>query len=110
MWEDLRVFIVVLLAICGGISAILTAWEKLGKLFHPYKELEDIVAEHGRRLDAHDKMFVNDNRRLEDHSKLAKRIYQVNLALLNHFIDGNGVDHMKVIREELQNDLIETDW
>lgn len=108
--EDFKIFLLVLLAICGGVATVLTAIEKIGKIVNPYKALLETVAEHGRRLDAHDKMFINDNRRLEDHSKLAKRIYQVNLALLNHFIDGNGVEHMKVIRDDLQNDMIEADW
>lgn len=107
MWEEAKIFLLVLLAICGGITTILTAAEKLGKIIHPYKELAQTVADNTRRLDAHDKLLDNDNRRLNDQVQLTKRIYQVNLALLNHFIDGNGVEQMKELRENIQNDLVE---
>ena len=107
MWEEAKIFILVLLAICGGIITILTAAEKVGKIIHPYRRFAEIVADHGRRIDAHDKLLDNDNRRLNDQVQLTKRIYQMNLALLNHFIDGNGKEQMKELREAIQNDLVD---
>lgn len=106
MWEDVKVFMLVLLAICGGITTVLTAAEKVGKFLHPYKELTERVHKCETRLDAHDRHLDNDNRRLAEQSQLTRRIYQVNLALLNHFIDGNGVEAMKKLREDIQNDLV----
>ena len=59
------------------------------------------------RLDKHDTYFKNDKDAIADIKNLSRENLRVNIALLNHFIDGNGIDKMKMLREELEDNLLE---
>ena len=48
----------------------------------------------------------NDKQAIADIKEMAKENMRVNLALLNHFIDGNGVEKMKELREEIQDRIV----
>ncbi len=66
------------------------------------------------RLDAHDRMLDNDNRRikhnteqLEDAHKFQGVMCRVMLAQLNHELSGNDISHLKESRDELNRYLAE---
>lgn len=48
----------------------------------------------------------NDVERFERQEELAKVQLKALLSLVNHMIDGNGIDGMKKIRNELQDILV----
>lgn len=112
-FTDVQVFIMVFLAVCGGIVLIGNAVKTLIPLFTPYKKIEKEQGEHKQRLDKHDQFFANDqasikelNEGIEELKQAIRDNSRVNLAILNHFIDGNGKEEMKALRNEVQNRLI----
>lgn len=112
-FTDIQIFVMVFLSVCGGIVLIGNAIKTLIPLFTPYKKLEKEQGEQNKRLDKHDQFFANDQAAIAELQKANTELKQVirdnsrvNLAILNHFIDGNGKEEMKALREDVQNRLL----
>lgn len=93
-------FIQACLAVCGGVSIVGGASTVVYRWLNPaiklsarVKKLEDYSEKDYERLKA-----------IEDIQKLQNKSLA---AMLNHQIDGNGVESMKQIRDELLDSLIE---
>ena len=78
--------------LCGGIMAIvaLVRW-----LITPFKKLDN----HENRITVLEK--TADERKHTDQFMMKS----LN-AIVNHMIDGNGVDQLKQVRDEYQNEII----
>lgn len=91
---DYTISLQALFWIAGGIAAL---WGMF-KLFRtPFDKIDD----HERRL-----------RNLEDDRKERQKtdtlILKALNAMTNHMIDGNGIDKLKAVRDDLQNSIIES--
>lgn len=91
------------LAIIGGGVKIII------QTFSPFRNLKDRVAKCEVRLDKHDEFLSNDKTALTELKNLSKENLKVNIALLNHFIEGNGIDKMKVLRDDIQSKMFEVE-
>ena len=101
----------IILAVCGGITAVAAAIGVIAVLVKKAKspnqhqnERLDILE---NRVDKHDELLGNDNKRLksiEDGNRVTQRAL---LALLAHGIDGNDIESMKKAKDDLQQYLIE---
>lgn len=79
--------------LCGGIAAIVG----MVKLFkHPFDKLDD----HERRLSK-----LEEDR--QERKATDKVILTTLSAMVNHMIDGNGVQELKKVRDDLQKSIIE---
>lgn len=58
------------------------------------------------RLNNHDALFMNDNKRLEGIEEGNKVTQKALLALLSHAIDGNNQKQLVIARDDLQDYLI----
>lgn len=103
--EDITINMAQLVSIAGGITAIAACWKLLSK---PYNELKDRVTSLEKKTVSHDGIFERDKKQLDkidellDDSKQANQLTQKMLFLiLNHSIDGNGVQEMKKLRDQL---------
>ena len=92
-------YVQMILAICGGIGIIGSAGAVVFKIIRPAVNINSRVAELERRSQSDYKAI---------HSLIESNRTQ-NLALLamvNHMIDGNGVDRLKETRDRMQRELM----
>lgn len=91
-----------------GLVAIVAAGVKgILYLMTPYRETRQKIEEHEKRLDEHDQYLKSDKEKLESLTKLSKDSLKLQLALINHTIDGNGIEKMKQVREDIQNEIFD---
>ena len=105
--NDIQVTFQTILAFFGALAVIAGGVKVIAQMFSPFKELRARVGVGEARLDKHDTYFKNDKDAIADIKNLSRENLRVNIALLNHFIDGNGIDKMKMLREELEDNLFE---
>ena len=105
--NDIQVTFQTILAFFGALAVIAGGVKVIAQMFSPFKELRGRVGVCEKRLDEHDAYLKNDKDAITDIKDLSRENLRVNIALLNHFIDGNGIDKMKIIREELEGNLLE---
>lgn len=103
----LNVTIDTILAFFGALAIIAGGVKIILQMFSPFKKQNDRITACEQRLDKHDELLHNDKNALTELKRLSKENMKVNLALLNHFIEGNGVDKMKILRDEIQKDIFD---
>ncbi len=101
--NEIQVTISTILALFGALAVIAGGVKVIMQMCSPFKRLVERISECEKRLDTHDIFLSNDKQAIADMKEMAKENMRVNLALLNHFIDGNGVEKMKELREEIQD-------
>ena len=92
MQNDINISLAQTVWILGGISAI---WAFLKWALTPLKKVED----HEKRISVLEQ--ATDERRRTDQFMMKSMN-----AIVNHLIDGNGVDQLKRVRDEYQNEII----
>ena len=92
MQNDVTISLAQTLWLIGGITAVVTfvTW-----LMKPFKKIDD----HESRIQVLEKSA--DERKQTDQFMMKS----LN-AIVNHMIDGNGVDQLKQVRDEYQNEII----
>lgn len=92
MQSDVTFSLAQVIWLCGGIMAIVAF---IGWLMKPIKKLDD----HENRIKALEQQ--------EAERKATDRYTTKALnAIVNHMIDGNGVDKLREVRDEYQNEII----
>ena len=104
---DIQVTFQTILAFFGALAVIAGGVKVIVQMFSPFKELRGRVGVCEKRLDEHDTYLKSDKDTIADIKNLSRENLRANIALLNHFIDGNGIDKMKLLREELGDNLLE---
>ena len=92
MQNDINISLAQTVWLLGGISAI---WAFLKWALTPLKKVED----HEKRISVLEQS--TDERRRTDQFMMKSMN-----AIVNHLIDGNGVDQLKRVRDEYQNEII----
>ena len=90
----------IILAIAGGIVVLYNAFKAILSAITPFKKMKD-------KIDKHDELLDNDNKRLFSIERSNQMLCKSMLALLDHEITGNSVDKLKNVKSEMQNYLIE---
>ena len=88
-----------ILAFCALLTAIWGVWKIVKEIKKPNDDLKEKVTEHDMLLD-------NDDKRLASIEESNKMTLQCLLVIINHEITGNGIEKMKLARDELQEYLI----
>lgn len=92
MTNDITISLSQVIWICGGVLGIaaFVSW-----IMKPFKKIDD----HESRIKV-----------LEDSADERKHTDQFMMkslnAIVNHMIDGNGIDQLKQVRDEYQNEII----
>lgn len=89
-----------ILGIAGGIVVLYNASKAILEALSPFKTMK-------RKIEKHDILLDNDNKRLLSIEKSNQMLCKSMLALLDHEITGNSVDKLKNVKSEMQNYLIE---
>lgn len=84
-----------LLGIAGAVVLLGNFFKTVGSWLAPAKRLTETVEEHERKL-------KNDDKRLNQQDADNQMMLKCLFVLINHDIDGNGIDKLKSTREELQ--------
>ena len=87
-WEKLLV-LAAAIVLLGNMLKTLNAW------INPFKKIVDKVDEHEAKLN-------NDDKRITQQDNDMQMMLKCMFVLMNHDIDGNGVDKLKATRDELQ--------
>lgn len=88
------------IVLLGNVGVVISRW------ISPAIKQKDLVEEHSRQIAALEEHEQADLERLEHLQEMNKLQLQSLICLLNHMIDGNGVDKMKETREDIQELLI----
>jgi hypothetical protein len=88
-----------IMGLCALATALFGVWKIIKEVKKPSDELK-------AEVEQHDRLLKDDNERLKDLELSNKMILQCLLVIINHDITGNGIDKMKVARDELQEFLI----
>lgn len=83
-----------LLAICSGIAIICGAGAWVVKIVKPALGVKERLD----KLEATTNQYIAMLKSIESDNRLQNRLL---LSMINHQIDGNGIDSMKKIREEM---------
>lgn len=92
MQNDITLSLAQIIWICGGILGIaaFVSW-----IMKPFKKID----EHERRISTLEKSV--------EESKVTDRyITRALNAIVNHMIDGNGIEKLKEVRDEFQDEII----
>lgn len=96
---------VTILGICGGITTIISAIEKI---VNASRAVNAPNAEQNRRLkeleircDRYDTFFSSDKQRITDLEQSLSILMQGTLALISHAVNGNDVDKLKDTQEHM---------
>lgn len=90
----------VLLSLCGAVSAAGLAWSYVQRWRKPGRDLAG-------KVDAQAKMLDNDNRRIGELQEGNRLVIRGLMQLMEHEIDGNHVDRLREARDEMQQYLID---
>lgn len=104
--DNIQVTFSTILAFFGAVSVIAGGVKVITQMLSPFKKLSDRIDECERRLEKHDGLFANDKKALDKLQENDKSNTKVIIVLLNHFIDGNGIQKMKELREEIQDRIL----
>lgn len=80
-----------LLWLAGAICTLAAAWKII---------VNNPVSTHGKKIEELEK-------RSKESSETERMLCKCMLALLDHEITGNGIEHMKQIKSEMQTHIIE---
>lgn len=92
--------VIVLLAACGAVSAVGSAWGYIQKWRKPGQDMADTLEHHTKCLD-------NDNKRLAEQGESINLLMRGVMQLMTHEIDGNHVDKLREARDAMEQYLIE---
>lgn len=98
-----------IMAIGGGIVLLGNVAAVLWKIISPGIRLRDTVGKNKEAIERLRRHEQNDFESLKDIRQIEKEQCRVMLVMLNHMIDGNGVESMKKTRAELEKLITEID-
>lgn len=88
-----------------GMTAFIVS--KINKYKKPNQIQDERLNKIENRIESFEKMFANDNNRIEEIERGNRVTQRALLALLSHGIDGNEIDAMSKAKSELENYLIQ---
>lgn len=96
-----------LLEFLGALTVLASGVKAIAYFLSPYKDTKKKIDEHEKRLNEHDRYFKNDKEQLELLTAITKESLKLQLSMANHTIDGNGIEKMKEVRQEIQNKIFD---
>lgn len=101
-------YVLAFAGLCGALGVIATiitkTFETLNK---PHEELKAKVDSIGQTVETHDEFFKRDYEMLEQGKAERSILMKGLMQLITHELDGNHVDKLTAVRDEMQDYLIE---
>lgn len=95
-----------ILAVGGGIVLLGNVGAVIYKFISPALNVKKEQEDQSRRLTALEEHEEKDLERLVKLQELSKLQMQTLLVMINHMIDGNGIENMKKTRDDVQELLV----
>lgn len=92
MQNDITISLAQVIWFAGGLMGIVAC---IGWIMKPFKKLDD-----------HERRIGNLETAIEERKAADLFIMKSLNAIVNHMIDGNGVEQLKQVRDEYQNEII----
>lgn len=89
--------------ICGGVVLLYNAGEKIYRIFKPAADWKKKVDRLQSEVEELRSYTDRDYDGLQHMLEMQKGIITGQITMMNHMIDGNGVEEMKKTREDLMN-------
>lgn len=96
----------------GAVAALAAGIKGVVYLLSPYSSFKGKLQEIAMKMEKHDEFLDNDKRKLEKLEKgiddLGDMIHdclKLEIVMLDHQIDGNGIESMKRLRSEIRDKL-----
>ncbi len=86
-----------LVQICAGVATVYGAWVILSR---PVKEQT-------AKIEKHDKQIAELEKAMSKHDAQSKTVMRALMAICNHMADGNGVETLREVRDDLQREIID---
>lgn len=94
-----------------GIVLVANAGKALKDIFSPMRKMQDEIAQVKKNGLSHEKEaethFDEIDELLQSQQEITQTILRALFHLVNHEIDGNGVEGLKKVRNELLNNITE---
>lgn len=90
----------VFLGACAAVTALGSAWSTIQKFRKP-------AVDGDKKLEAHDRMLDNDNRRINELEESNRLILRGQMQLITHELDGNHIDKLREVRDAMEQYLID---
>ena len=87
------------LALAAALVTLSKAWDIIVARIKPNKELRKKVEEHSQMLAKGSQQFSEIKAELQEQRDATAFLLRMDVALLNHFIDGNSTEAMKRTRD-----------
>lgn len=87
----------------GWLFAIIVA---IGGVIAAVKAIDEPFKKRREMIDEHEKEIRELNLSMSEQHEMLKTILRTQSAMINHMIDGNGIDGLKQVRNELQKAII----
>lgn len=91
--------------ICGGIVLLLTAGEKIYRIFKPAADWKKKVDSLQEEIEEQRSHTDQDYEALQHINEILKGIGKSQITMINHMIDGNNVEAMKKTRDDLLDQI-----
>lgn len=88
-----------ILAMAAALVTITKAWDWIAERLKPQKQLKQTVEEHTKMLANGNRQFTTIKDELKEQRDATNFLLRMDVALLNHFIDGNSTEAMKATRD-----------
>lgn len=95
-----------LLAVAAGLVTLSKGWEIVRKFLHPEADLREIIKRHSEMLDSDNRRIKKIEERQEEIDHGISVLCQTQLAMLNHELTGNDVEHLRIARDKMNDYLI----
>lgn len=98
-------YIQIALEILGALTVFAAGIKAIMYLISPIRTVKKQIDEHETKIVKANKHLSQDKEAIEELRELVKDSIKLSLALVNHEIDGNDIEHMKQLRKEIQEKL-----
>lgn len=98
-------YIQIALEILGVVTVFAAGVKAIMYLISPIRTVKKQIDEHEEKIVKANKHLSHDKEAINELRELVKDSIKLSLALVNHEIDGNDIEHMKQLRKEIQEKL-----
>ena len=95
------------MGVLGAIVLVGNAGAVIGKFIRPVMNKSKEIDELQTRMDAVEEHQADDYKALKDIKAMLIDVDKMLLAILNHSIEGNGIDNMKKLRNQVIDNMTE---
>lgn len=86
---------------------LFTALVAVGGVIVAFRTIDDPFRKRREMIDRHEEEIADLKQFVKKSSETDKVILKTLNAMVNHQIDGNGIERLRSVRDELQNKIIE---